>query len=158
MSLIRSDASSNGASSYRPQPVKLGGKHAYSAPEIVAAYRSNPKGAVDGRCDDVWALGMCLWRMLFAHGDDGADPWEPLIFDKRIIIEERLVDVMVEEGYDENFKDPMLCSAVDLLQWIWTCYPDRRPTVDDILVHPFCRGVGMHIDTIRTGKPFEPFV
>jgi hypothetical protein len=122
------------------------GSSGYYAPE-VARWTENPSSAplVASAALDVWSLGgllfeLCSGRTLFRQdiGNDNLVDSEDLarLFTWRTISDRELAHVFGElRGHDDA-----IAAAKHLLRWCLKGLPGERPTVPDILRHPFLHG------------------
>lgn len=102
----------------------------------------------DPMLGDIWAAGVVLFMVLTASAPMAqASIGDPHY---RAITEGRLLDVLVAsfrnlDDFDEDMTfeeqvaslDPELLQAIDLVQKIFQADPIKRPSLDDILAHPW---------------------
>ncbi|CAM9235474.1 unnamed protein product, partial [Hapterophycus canaliculatus] len=104
------------------------GKPYYMAPEVLA---SSSSSGFDGFAVDVWACGIVLFMML-----TGLPPFELALpsQDQRckiVAVEERLVDLL--SAWDVSLSS----EAAALIQSCLLCAPERRPSLETLLSHPW---------------------
>ncbi len=109
----------------------LGGKGAYVSPELV-------DGSVrDWHAADVWALGVCLYNLctgltLYSHPSDPAF---------RVLATEGARGARrLLRHHVENYAVYLNPAAAHLIVAMLHPDPARRPTLEDVLEHPWVRG------------------
>ncbi|CAM9900634.1 unnamed protein product [Scytosiphon promiscuus] len=107
-------------------PQGLCGKPYYTAPEVLAS-----SGGFDGFAVDVWACGIVLFILL-----TGAPPFERALpsHDVRytlVVEEERLEDLLSVRRISLSRE------ATVLIQSCLLCPPERRPSLETLLSHPW---------------------
>lgn len=97
------------------------GSNAYVSPESLSGAPYN------GFKNDIWSLGIVLYVMLFGHL-----PWQTL---KSISIIEQVKNAEI------FIPDTISTSCRDLLSRILVRNPMNRPSIDEILSHPWFHGI-----------------
>jgi serine/threonine protein kinase len=99
------------------------GKRAYKAPEL---YKS---ASYDARKVDLWALGVCMYMLLFQ-----LEPWNEAVcsdehFDT-LVRQRRLAEALESWGFAASK------NVVDVLEAIFEEDPSQRPTIPEVLAMP----------------------
>ena len=102
------------------------------APEIFAGRGAGGPASYDGPAADVWSLGVCLFILVFQ-----VPPFErPSVDDARFVrvaMEENVGSLLHEWGVGHL----ATLELVDILRCIFVLDPARRPTVTQLLQHPY---------------------
>lgn len=101
------------------------------APEVVDAT------VRDWHAADVWSLGVCLYNLLtgltlYSH------PRDPAF---RVLATERHGARRLLRHHIQNYAVQLDPAAAHLIAWMLNPEPARRPTYEEILQHPWARGV-----------------
>lgn len=109
----------------------------YSAPEMLKGEKYMAHAV------DVWSLGVILYALL--RGELPFDEDEESETKRKILEEE------------PRYPDDLADEAIPLLKSLLNKKPSMRPTLDELLVHPFLAEWGPPQQDILTVKPSSPF-
>lgn len=82
---------------------------------------------VSGRSQDIWAFGVTVYSMAFAK--------LPFFATSLRALKEEVINS------EPDFPDDADADLVHLLKWMMSKRPDDRPALQDVISHPFLRGV-----------------
>lgn len=101
------------------------GKRAYKAPELY-----NSKCEYDARKADVWALGVCMYMLIFQ-----LEPWNEAVNTdehyKSLVMQRRLPEALESWGFKASK------NVVDVFEAVFQQDPSKRPTIVELLDMPF---------------------
>lgn len=114
------------------------GSPAYVSPEVLVCR------PYDGAAADVWALGVVLYIML-----TGTYPFQ----DNKPA---RLFDKIQQAWRAVAFPDCVSPAARDLIKQLLTRQPERRPSAEDLLSHPWVSGITVAATSPASGTAVSP--
>lgn len=95
---------------------------------------------------EVWTLGILLFAMFF-----GIDAFQTRKDSLNLDIKQRIRDLRLRKEYS-NIND----EAADLITSILSKHPSYRPSLNDIMTHPFCQAFGSSYETNITEEIHKP--
>lgn len=106
------------------------GTLAYTAPEVLRESRCS-------KASDVWSLGVVLYRMLLGHLPfSGQTQWE-------------LRDNIVDPAMEPYITSRLTEECQELLRWMLKKNPTERPSMEEVLRHPWFQS---HLSKLATAS------